>query len=189
MRYCVITVIVVIEDEEDAHQVGTDRAWEEVPGSPLASSWTRNFLRCRPTYCRCKVTCNDDDDDYVMMILGTIPLTKFMIRDTLLTKLRHRGVHLGGCGESSVRIRFQHRLHLPAFQAQFQESTVSGQASLSPLRTPTSCWTGSTTCSAICRRRRWRWRLVQTFVKLSCYTPAMSYMLLYQQCECTKLLI
>merc|ERR1712037_947452 len=34
-----------------------------------------------------------------------VDLPTVAARDTLLSKLRHRGVHLGGCGESSVRIR------------------------------------------------------------------------------------
>merc|ERR1719173_11453 len=34
-----------------------------------------------------------------------VDLPTVAARDTLLTKLRHRGVHLGGCGEASVRIR------------------------------------------------------------------------------------
>ena len=32
-------------------------------------------------------------------------IIKLTTRDSLLSKLRSRGVHLGGCGEASVRIR------------------------------------------------------------------------------------
>merc|ERR550517_1332475 len=61
-----------------------------------------------------------------------VDLPDVAARDTLLTKLRHRGFHLGGCGEASVRIR-------PSL-------------TFTPAQ-PTSCWTGSTMCSAICRSR------------------------------------
>ena len=45
------------------------------------------------------------DHDLELFDMFFFQIIKLTTRDSLLSKLRSRGVHLGGCGEASVRIR------------------------------------------------------------------------------------